>query len=65
MSIFSCPTYLCPVPLPHIKLGIVPSNDVTGIYFIYQTKSCSVEKQKMGLYYKNTDLLLFYFGLKS
>ena len=47
------------------KIGIVPSNDVTGIYFIYQTKICLVDKQKMGLYYKNTNLSLFYFDLKS
>ena len=47
------------VPLPYIKQGIVTSYDITGIYFIHQTKRCPLVQQKLGLYCKNTDLFLF------
>ena len=50
-SIFSCPTFLCPVPLPHIKLGTDPSYDITGIWFICQMKSCLMGEIKLCLYY--------------
>ena len=52
-SIFSCPTFLCPVPLPHIKLGTDPSYDITGtsICFICQMKSCLMGEIKLCLYY--------------
>ena len=65
MSFFSCSMSKCPVTLPRMKQGTVPSNDITGIYFIYQMKRCPVDKQKFNLYYRNTDLILFYFDLKS
>ena len=38
-SIFSCPMFQCPVPLPHIKLVADPNYDVIGICFICQTKT--------------------------
>ena len=50
-SIFSCPTFKCPVPLPLIKLGTDPRYDITGICFICQMKRCLMGEIKLCLYY--------------
>ena len=65
-SIFSCPTFLCPVPLPHIKLVTDPNYDITSICFICQMKRCLMGEIKLFLPLFTIEILItFPFHFRS